>query len=88
MNPCPYTVGPRHCVAGPANHPGPHDWPSAKPSRDRCAGSLQTVMDPNGRPTPCPTCRALIAAVPLDGRYVLADHRRAATEALPMEMFA
>lgn len=25
---CPYTVGRRLCVAGPAGHPGRHDWPS------------------------------------------------------------
>lgn len=27
-DPCPYTVGRRHCYAGAAGHPGRHDWPS------------------------------------------------------------
>ena len=26
---CPYTIGKRVCVAGPAGHPGRHDWPKA-----------------------------------------------------------
>jgi len=86
-NPCPYTVGRRHCIAGPSNHPGPHDWtPQPAPDPSRCPGSLQTVLDASGPATPCPVCRATIAAVPLDGLPVLAEHRRAAAEALPMAL--
>jgi hypothetical protein len=56
------------------------------PDPARCPGSLQTVLDAAGPATPCPVCRAPIAAVPLDGLPVLAEHRRAAAEALPMAL--
>lgn len=59
--------------------------PSARPSRDRCDGSLQLTMTAGAGP--CPVCGATVDTVPLDGRPVLVEHRRRSDEALPMSLF-
>lgn len=52
QRPCPYTVGKRICIAGPAGHAGAHDWPKVKTFKGVTAywaESMQTWVTIPGR---------------------------------------